>query len=207
MRILVFFAATLLSPLTASAQVWTTLPFGASVTRVRDFLTRQPPVCTVLPSGENQDCVGLSLQQLQTPGDFSVEPGLDLTLGAVEAPFHFKTLLHFFDTDQKLVRVDLMLDTDRQVAEGTDAAHLAALTGESVLNELLARYGAPLLMSPACEPSETRRLLNTQTDVLDCSALWKPNSSGQTLNLLWQYQARKKTYSLIVRYARTSNSF
>jgi len=203
----VFFAATLLAPLAATAQSVTQFPFGASAVHVRNFLSHQPPVCTVLPSGENQDCVGLSLRQLQTPGDFSVEPGVDLILGAVEAPLHFKTLLHFFDTDQKLVRVDLILDTERHIAEGTDAAHLAAVTGESVLNELLARYGAPLLMSPACEPSETRRLLNTEADVLDCSVLWKPNNGGQTMNLLWQYQAGKKAYSLIVRYARTSNAF
>jgi hypothetical protein len=196
----------LFAPLAASAQGVVQFPFGATAVHVRDFLSHQPRVCTVLPTGENQDCVGLSLQQLQTPGDFSVEPGRDLTLGAIEAPLHFKTLLHFFDTDQTLVRVDLILDTERHIAEGTDAAHLAAVTGESVLNELLARYGAPLLMSPACEPSETRRLLNTQTDVLDCSAFWKQDR-GQSVNLLWQYQAKKKTYSLIVRYARTSNSF
>lgn len=207
MRILVLFAATLLVPFAAFAQGFTQFPFGRSALHIRDFLSRQPPVCTVLPSGENENCVGLRLEQLRTQGDYSVEPDIDLTLGAVEVPLHFKTLLHFFDTDQKLVRVDLILDTEREIAEGIDAPHMAASTGETVLNELLVRYGSPLLMSSACEPSETRRLLSAQTDVLDCSAFWKQEGSGPTVNLLWQYQPRKRSYSLIVRYARTSNSF
>src|ERR1700744_1559151 len=118
MRILVFFAATLIVHLAASAQGFTLYHFGKSALQMRDFLARQPPVCSVLPSGENENCVGLRMEQLQTQGDFSVEPPLDLRLGALDDPFHFKLLLHFFNADQELTRIDLVLDTDRYKTEG-----------------------------------------------------------------------------------------
>lgn len=206
MRILVLFAATLVTPLIASAQLWTMLPFGRTAEHVRNVLSRQPPVCTILSNGDNENCVGLSMDQLQTPGDFLVEPSLDLRIGALDDPLHFKMLLHFFNVDQELTRVDMMLDTDRHRVEGKNGSQLADLAGEAVLNELLARYGPPLEMSNACEAAETRSLLRTHGGIIDCSVLWKPQSSGQTINLIWKYDPPKGTYSLTVRYAAFRNS-
>ncbi len=207
MRISVLFAATLLAPLLASAQVWTVLPFGNSVEHVRNALARQPPVCTVLPSGENQDCVAMRMEQLQTPGDFSVEPQPDLRVGALDDPMHFKTLLHFFNTDQQLTRIDLILDIDRYKSERKDGLQLANFAGEAVLNELLGRYGPPLEVSSACEPVEMRTLLRSNAERIDCNVLWIRQSQNQTINLIWTYRAPTRAYSLTVRYAATQNSF
>ena len=207
MRICALFAAALLAPLSASAQFWVALPFGKTAEHVRNVLARYPPVCTVLPSGENQDCVPMRMEQLQTPGDFSVEPQLELRVGALDDPMHFRTLLHFFNADQELTRIDLILDTDRYKSERRDGLQLANFAGETVLNELLGKYGPPLAMSNACEPVEMRSLLRGNTETIDCNVLWKPQSQNQTITLIWKYYAPTRVYSLTVRYAATQNSF
>ena len=124
--------------LCAACQAWggTTACGRSPVTRSQPSVTRsrQPPVCTVLPSGENENCVGLRMEQLQTSGDFIVEPQVDLRVGALDDPLHFKTLLHFFNTDQELTRVDLTLDIDSYKSERKDGLALASCAGEAVLN-------------------------------------------------------------------------
>ena len=167
---------------------------------VRTFLSRQPPVCTY-SNGDEHDCVGLTVEELPggQNGDFTVKPAPELWLAALPAPLHFKTLLHFFNSDQQLARVDLMLDTSQHKAEGKEGSDLIDFAGEPVLAELLGKYGTPLEMSVGCEPAEARRLLRTNADLIDCNVLWK--GQGQTVNLVWKYVGRTKAYSLVVRYA------
>jgi hypothetical protein len=193
--------AFFLAPFVIVAQTtWQGLSFGSSATHVRDVLSRQPPVCTY-SNGDDHDCVAFTMEQLPagSPGDWTVNPPLELWLPALASPLHFNAFLTFFDTDRQLARIDLRLDTDRHKAEGKNAPDLVDYAGEPVLAELLGRYGPPLEMSAACEPAEARRLLRTRADPIDCNVLWKADS--QTVNLAWKYSAVSKTYSLIIRYA------
>ena len=189
-----------IAPVAATAQGWAGLPFGTSATHVRDVLSRQPPVCNVSANGDDSDCTGLVMEALPgDSGDYTVKPQLELWLSSLNAPLHFRTLLHFFNADRQLARVELMLDTDKYKAEGRQGSDLVDLAGEPVLGELLGKYGIPLVMSAACEPAEARRLLRTHADVIDCNVLWK--NQNQTVNLAWKYLAGTRAYSLVVRYA------
>ena len=183
-----------------SAQTtWQGLVFGSTAAHVRSILSKQPPLCT--GSGDDDhDCVAMTMDAFPgaLPGEFTVQPPLELWLPAIEAPLHFNTLLYFFNLDRHLARIDLQLDTDRHKAEGKQGPDLIDYASEPMLAELLGKYGAPLEMSDACEPAEARRLLGTHTD-LDCNVLWK--AQGQTVNLAWKYAATTKAYSLVVRYA------
>jgi hypothetical protein len=193
--------ALLLVPCAVFAQTtWQGLAFGNSAAHVRDVLSKQPPVCNN-SDGDDHDCVALTMEQLPagSTGDWTVNPPLELWLPALSSPLHFNAFLTFFNLDRQLVRIDLRLDTDRHKAEGKQAPDLVDYAGEPVLGELLGRYGVPLEMSAACEPAETRRLLRTHADLIDCNVLWK--ADGQTVNLAWKYSASGKTYSLVVRYA------
>jgi hypothetical protein len=137
-------------------------------------------------------------------GDWTVTPPLELWLPALAAPLHFKPFLHFFNSDEQLVRVDLRLDVDKYKAEGKEGSDLVDFAGEPVLSELLGKYGIPLEMSAACEPAEMRRLLSTDSDLIDCNVLWK--GQGQTVNLAWKYYGSSKSYSLVVTYAWVQSS-
>jgi hypothetical protein len=192
--------ALLLIPCAISAQqTWQGLAFGSTATQVRSTLSRQQPLCT--GSGDDdRACVAMTMDTFPgaLPGEFTVQPPLELWLPALEAPLHFNTLLYFFNLDRQLARIDLILDTDRHKAEGKQGSDLVDYASEPVLAELLGKYGPPLEMSEACEPAEARRLLGTHAD-LDCNVLWKAQS--QTVNLIWKYSATTKAYSLVVRYA------
>jgi hypothetical protein len=192
--------ALLLIPCAVSAQqTWQGLVFGSTAAHVRSALSRQPPLCTG-SGADDHDCVAMTMEAFPgaLPGEFTVQPPLELWLPALEAPLHFNTLLYFFNLDRQLARIDLMLDTDRHKAEGKQGSDLVDYASEPVLGELLGKYGTPLEMSAACEPAEARRLLRTHAD-LDCNVLWK--AQGQTVNLIWKYSAATKAYSLLVRYA------
>ena len=196
-----FLQAALLAvcgPAAVSAQGWADLPFGTSVAHVRVVLSRQPPICTVPSIADDKDCNGLTMEPLPGEGDYTIKPQRELWLGALNAPLHFKTLLHFFNADRQLARIDLSLDTDRYKAEGRPASELVDLAGEPVLAELLGKYGVPLEMSTACEPAEARRLVRGGADVIDCNVLWKAQGN-QKVNLAWKYQSNG-AYSLVVRY-------
>ncbi len=192
--------ALLLIPCTVFAQpTWQGLGFGSTATQVRSALSRQPPLCTG-SGADDHDCVAMTMETFPgaLPGEFTVQPPLELWLPALEAPLHFNTLLYFFNLDRQLTRIDLKLNTDRHKAEGKQGPDLIDYAGEPVLAELLGKYGTPLEMSAACEPAEARRLLGTHAD-LDCNVLWK--AQGQTVSLIWKYSATSKAYSLVVRYA------
>jgi hypothetical protein len=194
---------SLAAPASVVAQGWAGLPFGSTLAHVRNVLARQPPICTFPQTGDEHDCTGLSLEPLTTDGDYTIKPPFELWLGALNSPLHFKTLLHFFNADRQLARVDLTLDTDRHKTEGLTAGNLVDYAGEPVLNELMGKYGVPLEISPACEASETRRLIRNNTDVIDCNVLWK--SQTTLINLVWRYQAAANAYSLLVRYSLTQS--
>lgn len=179
---------------------WQGLVFGSTAAHVRDVLSKQPPVCTY-SNDDDHDCTGLTMEQLPAgaPGDWTVNPPLELWLPALPSPLHFNAFLTFFNSDRQLARIDLWLDSDRHKAEGKSASDLVDYAGEPMLGELLGKYGKPLEMSAACEPAEARRLLRSQADLIDCNVLWK--AQGQTVNLAWKYSAAGKSYSLVVRYA------
>ncbi len=199
MKISMILLVLLAVPVSLPAQGWAGLPFGTSLAHVRNVLARQPPICTFPQTGDENDCTGLTIEQLPTDGDYTIKPPFELWLGALNSPLHFKSLLHFFNADRQLARVDLTLDVDKHKAEGLNAADLVEFASEPVLNELLGKYGIPLTISPACEASETRRLLDSNADVIDCSVLWK--SQNILVNLVWQYQPQPNQYSLLVRYS------
>ena len=136
-------------------------------------------------------------------GDYTVRPSLELWLSPLNTPLYFRTLMHFFNADRQLARVDLILDTERYKTEGKQGPDLVDLASEPVLGELLGKYGLPLEMSTACEPAESRRLRRTHVDVIDCNVLWK--NQNQTVNLAWKYSSATKAYSLTVRYAVLQN--
>jgi hypothetical protein len=190
----------LLIPCAVSAQTtWQGLTFGSTAAHVRSTLSRQPPLCTG-SGADDHDCVAMTMETFPgaQPGEFALQPPLELWLPSLEAPLHFNTLLYFFNLDRQLARIDLKLDTDRHKAEGKQSSDLVDYAGEPVLAELLGKYGTPLEMSAACEPAEARHLLRARAD-LDCNVLWK--AQGQTVNLAWKYSATSKAYSLLVRYA------
>jgi hypothetical protein len=192
--------ALLLIPCAVSAEsTWQGLVFGATAAQVRSALSRQPPLCSG-SGADDHDCVAMTMDASPgaLPGEFTVQPPLELWLPALEAPLHFNTLLYFFNLDRQLARIDLKLDTDRHKAEGKHGSDLIDYASEPVLAELLGKYGTPLEMSAACEPAEARRLVGSHAD-LDCNVLWK--AQGQTVNLTWKYSATTKAYSLVVRYA------
>jgi hypothetical protein len=199
MKISTLLLLALAVPATLPAQGWAGLPFGSSLAHARNVLARQPPVCTFPQTGDEHDCTGLSIEQLPGEGDYTIKPPFELWLGALNAPLHFKTLLHFFNADRQLARVDLTLDTEKHKAEGVDPRDLVDDASEPVLNELLGKYGVPLSISPACEISETQRLLDEHATAIDCSALWK--SQNILINLVWQYQPGPNKYSMLVRYS------
>jgi hypothetical protein len=199
MKITTLLFLALAVPASLPAQGWAGLPFGSSLAHVRNVLARQPPICTFPQTGDEHDCTALTIEQLSGEGDYTIKPPFELWLGALNAPLHFKTLLHFFNADRQLARVDLTLDVDKHKAEGMNAADLVNYADEPVMNELMGKYGIPLEVSPACEPSETRRLLQTR-DPLDCNVLWK-SPQNILINLVWQYQPAANTYSLLVRYS------
>jgi hypothetical protein len=112
--------ALLLIPCAVSAQqTWQGLVFGSTAAHVRSALSRQPPLCTG-SGADDHDCVAMTMEAFPgaLPGEFTVQPPLELWLPALEAPLHFNTLLYFFNLDRQLARIDLMLDTDRHKAEG-----------------------------------------------------------------------------------------
>ncbi|HVY93386.1 MAG TPA: hypothetical protein VHA14_11575 [Bryobacteraceae bacterium] len=199
MKISMILLVLLAVPASLPAQGWAGLPFGTSLAHVQNVLARQPPICTFPQTGDENDCTGLTIEQLPTDGDYTIKPPFELWLGALNSPLHFKSLLHFFNADRQLARVDLTLDVEKHKAEGMNAADLVEFASEPVLNELLGKYGVPLAISPACEASETRRLLDSNADVIDCSVLWK--SQNILVNLVWQYQPQPNQYSLLVRYS------
>jgi hypothetical protein len=199
MKISILLLLALAVPASLPAQGWAGLPFGSSLAHVRNVLARQPPVCTFPQTGDEHDCTGLSIEQLPGEGDYTIKPPFELWLGALNAPLHFKTLLHFFNADRQLARVDLTLDTDKHKAEGINPRDLVDDASQPVLNELLGKYGVPLSISPACEISETQRLLDERAGAIDCSAVWK--SQNILINLVWRYQPGPNTYSMLVRYS------
>jgi hypothetical protein len=199
MKISTLVLFSLAVPASLPAQGWAGLPFGGSLAHVRNVLAHQPPVCTFPQTGDERDCTGLSLEALSTEGDYTIKPPFELWLGALNSPLHFGTLLHFFNADRQLARVDLTLDTDKHKAEGLDAAALVESAGQPVLNELLGKYGIPLEISPVCEISETRRLLEEHAGSIGCNALWK--SQNTLINLVWRYEPGANKYSLLVRYS------
>ncbi|HVW08796.1 MAG TPA: hypothetical protein VHC90_09445 [Bryobacteraceae bacterium] len=199
MKIALILLTLLALPVSLPAQGWAGLPFGTSLAHVRTVLAHQPPICTFPQTGDENDCTGLTMEQLPTDGDYTIKPPFELWLGALNSPLHFKSLLHFFNADRQLARVDLTLDVEMHKAEGMNAADLVEFASEPVLNELLGKYGIPLAISPACEASETHRLLDSRADVIDCSALWK--SQNTLVNLIWQYQPQPNKFSLLIRYS------
>lgn len=199
MKISTLLFLTLAVPASLPAQGWAGLPFGTSLAHVRNVLARQPPVCTFPQTGDEHDCNGLTIDQLPGEGDYTIKPPFELWLGALNSPLHFKTLLHFFNADRQLARVDLTLDIDKHKAEGMNPRDLLDNAGQPVLDELLGKYGIPLAISPACEASEMQRLLDERAGVIDCNVLWK--SQSILVNLVWQYQAGPNTYSMLVRYS------
>jgi hypothetical protein len=199
MKISTLLLLALAVPVSLPAQGWAGLPFGTSLAHVRNVLARQPPVCTFPQTGDEHDCTGLSIEKLPGEGDYTINPPFDLWLGALNGPLHFKTLLHFFNADRQLARVDLTLDIDKHKAEGMEPRDLIDDASEPVMNELLGKYGVPLTMSPACEASETLRLLDEHAEIVDCSVLWK--SQNILVNLVWHYQPGANKYAMLVRYS------
>ena len=195
---LLFLAMAL--PASLPAQGWAGLPFGSSLAHVRNVLARQPPICTFPQTGDEHDCTALTIEQLSGEGDYTIKPPFELWLGARNSALHFKTLLHFFNADRQLARVDLTPDVEKHKAEGMNAGDMVNYVSEPVLNELMGKYGAPLAISPACEASETHRLLQSRADVIDCNVLWK-SSQNILISLSWQYQPATNGYSLLVRYS------
>ena len=200
MKISTLLFLVLAVPASLPAQGWAGLPFGSSLAHVRSVLARQPPICTFPQTGYEHDCTALTIEQLSGEGDYTIKPPFELWLGALNSPLHFRTLLHFFNADRQLARVDLTLDTGKHKTDGMNASDLVNYAGEPVLNGLLGKYGVPLAISPACEASEMRRLLQTRADVIDCNVLWK-SSQNILINLAWQYQPGTNTYSMLVRYS------
>jgi len=196
-----FALALLLLPGVISAEpTWQGLNFGATAAQVRTALARRSPICTG-SGADDHDCVAMTMETFPgaQPGEFIVQPPLELWLPALEAPLHFNTLLYFYNLDQQLAKIDLKLDTDRYKMEGKQGSELVEYASEPVLGELLGKYGTPLEISNACEPAEARHLLRTHAEVIDCNALWK--AEGQTVNLMWKYSLASNTYALAIRYA------
>src|SRR3569833_1122209 len=185
MKISTFLFFALAVPASLPAQGWAGLPFGSSLAHVRNVLARQPPICTFPQTGDEHDCTALTIEQLSGEGDYTITPPFELWLGALSSPLHFKTLLHFFNADRQLARVDLTLDVDKHKAEGMNAGDLGNYVSEPVLNELMGKYGLPLEISPACEASETHRLLQSRADAIDCNVLWKSPQNIQ-IKLAWR---------------------
>lgn len=171
---------------------------------------------------------GMDRQQVRDSlgkSGFSAQPGPDATVAIVTPDFELPTNSSYlsqnlkpeiasasvyftpalgFGPQDKLLVVKLVLDQSKtfQVtpALGSNLPTLTFLAGTSAYEQVVGKYGPLASTRGPCASIPIAELVGSVTD---CSARW--NSSGQTIELFWDYNWMRRSLTFTITYSGLSS--